>query len=220
MYVYPAMCFRRDRITGNEQKQVNGTWNAVKHDECVTKQELFWIGIHNTRMRSFSTTGSSTRSKQTSLSFWPMEERLRWFQASHFFWGQPQLQHSLSQPRVLHRTSGEYIHHCLGNPHLWPSASYSYYVASRSFASSRAGADSRLVRCGVLRVRCGMFGAVAFSVCVPWSHGLICQVCRSRSSLCLHPWLEVGTTCQLGLQDGGEILVFEEFLNPVQAGNI
>jgi len=37
---------------------------------------------------------------------------------------------------------------------------------SLSFASSRAGADSRLVRCGVLRV------------------------CRSRSSLCLHPWLE------------------------------
>ena len=48
------------------------------------------------------------------------------------------------------------------------------------------------------------------------SHGpMLCgQVCRSRSSMCLHPWLEVGTTCQLGLQDGGEILVFEEFLNP------
>ena len=64
----------------------------------------------------------------------------------------------------------------------------SYYVASRSFASSRAGADPRLVRCRLLRVRCSMFGAV----CLSKRHMVCGQVCRSRSSMCLHPRLEVG----------------------------
>lgn len=207
MYVYPAMCFRRDRITGNEQKQVNGTWNAVKHSECVTKQELFGIGIHNTRMPSFSTTVSSTGSKQTSLSFWPMEERLRWFQASHFFWGQPQLQHSLSQPRIL-RTSGEYIHHFLGNPHHFP-----WCQQVICFKSCWCWFPSCALRATPSTLK-GMFGASRGGF-LEASHafdlpGMQIKIIHVPPSLAWG-WHHMP---KKGLQDGGEIVVVEEFLNP------
>ena len=73
VYVYPAMRFKHDRITGNEQRQVNGTWNTVKHGKSVcvwqSKSILAW---HSQYTDAFillqqSTTVSSTRSQQTSL---------------------------------------------------------------------------------------------------------------------------------------------------------